>query len=31
MVPALKSLAAYHLVYAPELPAFGESEKPVAS
>jgi len=31
MVPALKSLAAYHRVYAPELPGFGESEKPVAS
>jgi pimeloyl-ACP methyl ester carboxylesterase len=28
MVPALKSLAAYHRVYAPDLPGFGESEKP---
>ena len=28
MVPTLKRLAAYHLVYAPDLPGFGESEKP---
>jgi len=25
MVPTLKRLAAYHLVYAPDLPGFGES------
>jgi 2-hydroxy-6-oxonona-2,4-dienedioate hydrolase len=28
LVPTLKRLAAYHLVYAPDLPGFGESEKP---
>jgi pimeloyl-ACP methyl ester carboxylesterase len=28
MVPTLKRLAAYHPVYAPDLPGFGESEKP---
>src|ERR671910_2246631 len=28
MVPTLKRLAAYHRVYAPELPGFGEGEKP---
>ena len=28
MVPTLKRLAAYHRVYAPDLPGFGESEKP---
>ena len=26
--PTLKRLAAYHLVYAPDLPGFGESVKP---
>jgi 2-hydroxy-6-oxonona-2,4-dienedioate hydrolase len=28
MVPTLKKLAAYHRVYAPDLPDFCESEKP---
>jgi len=28
MVPILKRLAAYHRVYAPDLPGCGESEKP---
>jgi 2-hydroxy-6-oxonona-2,4-dienedioate hydrolase len=28
IIPTFKRLAAYHLVYAPDLPGFGVSEKP---
>jgi hypothetical protein len=31
IVPALKSLAAYHRAYAPELPASARARSPVAS